>query len=80
MGWPKRTDESKLTRRELNVIALAARGETNGSIARKLGLSEEGVKSRTARARRAVRARTMAHLVAICLSRGLIDPLGEEER
>lgn len=63
---------------ELAAIALAARGNTNAQIGRALGLTEDGVKSRFARASLRLHTRNRAHTVAVCLSRGLIPLLRED--
>jgi DNA-binding CsgD family transcriptional regulator len=63
-----------LTPRELEVLELLARGATGEQIARQLFLSPETVQKHVHNAKRKVGARTRAHLVALGLQRGLIDP------
>lgn len=58
-----------ITRRQVDILRLAANGNTNRAIARHLGIGEETVKSQLQVAYRKLRAtdRTQAVAVAICL-------------
>ena len=62
----------KLSAREVQVVALAARGYPNREIARALGLSLETVKTYLARMNRNTGARDRAHLVLLALRAGVI--------
>lgn len=68
----------ELTDRERVVLTLAARGNTYGEIAAKLGVSEETVRRQIADGRGRLGARNIAHAVAIALTRGIIE-FEEEE-
>lgn len=67
-----------ISRAEQAVVALAAHGLTNTAIGRRLGRSTNTIKSRLARLTVRLGARNRAHLVAVCISRGLIPPLRKD--
>jgi DNA-binding CsgD family transcriptional regulator len=58
--------------REVEVLALAAEGQTNEQMARVLFLSEDTVKSHLVNVRRKLRARNRAHAVAIAYRSGFL--------
>ena len=58
--------------REVQVLALAAEGQTNQQMARVLFLSEDTVKSHLVNVRRKLRARNRAHAVAIAYQSGFL--------
>lgn len=70
---PKRVSEP-LTRRERDVIALAAEGLTTAEIARSLKLSPATVRTYLSRAERKLGARNRAHAVALAVGMGLVLP------
>jgi DNA-binding CsgD family transcriptional regulator len=61
-----------LTDREHQVLALLADGHTKAAIARRLGLTEDGVKDACQRIYRKLDARNAVHAVAIAHQRGLL--------
>jgi LuxR family transcriptional regulator, quorum-sensing system regulator BjaR1 len=61
-----------LSRRELQVIQIAAAGKTNWEISRILGVSEETVKATISRASRKLNATNRAHAVATAIAHSLI--------
>jgi DNA-binding CsgD family transcriptional regulator len=63
-----------LTPRERQIVEMLARGSTGEQIARELVLSPETVQKHVHNAKRKVGAETRAHLIALTLTRGLIDP------
>lgn len=63
-----------LTPRERQVVEMLATGYTGEQIAQKLVLSPETVQKHVHNAKRKVGAETRAHLIALTLTRGLIDP------
>ncbi len=63
-----------LSGRELEVLALAARGGTGAQIAAQLHLSESTVESHVRRAVQALGAQNRVHAVALAIGRGLIEP------
>jgi DNA-binding CsgD family transcriptional regulator len=66
-------DERKpLSARELEVLALAANGLQNKTMAQQLWLSPETVKAHMGRIRRKLDATSRTHAVAIALRKGLI--------
>ncbi|MFA5843333.1 MAG: response regulator transcription factor [Coriobacteriia bacterium] len=64
--------EVRITRRELDVLRLAAKGLTNESIARDLGVTVETVKTHLSRAFARLGAKDRAHAVAIGMRKGLL--------
>jgi DNA-binding CsgD family transcriptional regulator len=67
-------DRALLTARRLEVLRLAANGNTNAEIAKKLWIAEDSVKSHMRLAYEQLGARDRTHAIAICLVRGLIHP------
>ncbi len=67
-------DHRPLSRRELEVLTLAARGFTGTQIAAQLQLSESTVETHVRRAVQALGAHNRVHAVALAIGRGLIDP------
>ncbi|MGS2592067.1 response regulator transcription factor [Streptomyces hebeiensis] len=65
-----------ITARELEVLRLAANGNSNQQIGRHLGVSTEAVNSRMRSAIRKLRVRDRTHAVAVALRIGL---LGSDE-
>ena len=63
-----------LTRRERQIVEMLARGATGERIAQELVLSPETVQKHVHNAKRKIGAETRAHLIALALTRGLIDP------
>lgn len=63
-----------LTRRELEMLRLAANGNTNETIARWLGITSTTVNHGLRRAYAKLGANDRTHAVAIALVRGLIAP------
>jgi DNA-binding CsgD family transcriptional regulator len=66
-----------LTRRERQIVEMLARGSTGEQIAQELFLSPETVQKHVHNAKRKVGATTRAHLIALAITRGLIDPTFE---
>lgn len=64
----------QLTRRERQIVEMLARGSTGEQIAQELVLSPETVQKHVHNAKRKIGAETRAHLIALALTRGLIDP------
>lgn len=62
-----------LTEREREVLALLALGGTNASIARRLHLSPETVRSHTRSARLRLGAKSRSHAIALALQSGQLD-------
>ena len=62
-----------LTPRERQIVELLAGGATGEQIAEQLVLSPETVQKHVHNAKRKVGAATRAHLIALALTRGLID-------
>ena len=60
------------TRRELEVLELVAEGFINREIAKRLGLSEETVKSHLRKLLARLAAQSRAHAVAVGFRRGLL--------
>jgi DNA-binding NarL/FixJ family response regulator len=71
---------SALTRRERQIVEMLARGSTGEQIAQELVLSPETVQKHVHNAKRKIGAATRAHLIALALTRGLIDPVLEPTR
>ncbi len=63
-----------LTRRERQIVEMLAQGSTGEQIAQQLVLSPETVQKHVHNAKRKTGAETRAHLIALALTRGLIDP------
>ena len=63
-----------LTPRERQIVEMLARGSTGEQIAQELVLSPETVQKHVHNAKRKIGAATRAHLIALALTRGLIDP------
>jgi DNA-binding CsgD family transcriptional regulator len=63
-----------LTRRERQIVEMLARGSTGEQIAQELVLSPETVQKHVHNAKRKIGAETRAHLIALAMTRGLIDP------
>jgi PAS domain S-box-containing protein len=76
-GWTRlvarEAEQSPLTTREHEVIALVAAGLQGGEIAARLSVSPETIKSHVQNAMAKLGAHTRAHAVAIALSTGQID-------
>lgn len=66
---------ASLTPRQLEVIALAGQGKTCREIARELDIRYNSVRTHISRALEVTGAHDRAHLVAIALSAGLIEPV-----
>lgn len=74
--YEQETDDSdlaRLTDREREVLTMLALGETNATIAKKLHLSQETVRSHTRSARLRLGARSRSHAIALALSSGQLD-------
>ena len=63
-----------LTPRERQIVEMLACGATGEQIAQRLVLSPETVQKHVHTAKRKIGAETRAHLIALALTRGLIDP------
>jgi DNA-binding NarL/FixJ family response regulator len=70
---PPLGSRGKLTRRQREILQLLANGESTTVAARKLGLSEETVKTHTKNALARLAARNRTHAVAIALREALIE-------
>lgn len=70
---PPPGSRGKLTRRQREILQLLADGESTTFAARRLGLSEETVKTHTKNALARLGARNRSHAVAIALRESLID-------
>ena len=66
-----RDTRPRITRRELEVLALIAHGYSTAEIARALWITEDTVKTHVRRVLRRLGARTRAHAVAIAFREGL---------
>lgn len=64
---------ARLTDREREVLTMLALGESNASIAKKLHLSQETVRSHTRSARLRLGARSRSHAIALALASGQLD-------
>jgi len=75
IGWashhPGDTAEDTLSAREIEVVRRVARGESNKEIARRLGLSENTVKTYLRRVYRKLDCRTRSAAAALVARRGL---------
>lgn len=65
--------EHRLSARELEVLTLIAQGLENTEIARKLGVSEETVKSHVRRLLSKLQVRSRAHAVSVGFRQGLLS-------
>ena len=63
-----------ITRRELELLRLAANGNTNEGIARHLGITKDTVNGTLRRTYLKLGAKDRTHAVAVALVRGLIEP------
>lgn len=75
MGWAKkrrRNDQQALSVRETDVLRLVAQGEATKSIARKLGLTENSVKTYLARAMSKLNCHTRSQAAALAAKWGLL--------
>lgn len=70
---PRRTDARSLTRRERQTLFGIARGEQNGTIAERLGISANTVDKYRTSIMRKLRAHTSAELVTRAFKDGLLD-------
>jgi DNA-binding NarL/FixJ family response regulator len=70
---PPPGSRGKLTRRQREILQLLANGESTTVAARKLGLSEETVKTHTKNALARLGARNRTHAVAIALREALVE-------
>lgn len=61
-----------LTEREVEILAHAARGLGNAALGRRIGLTENTVKTHASRAFRKLGAHSRAHAVTLAFSRGLL--------
>jgi DNA-binding CsgD family transcriptional regulator len=71
---PPPAEACRLTRRETEVVQLAANGRNTSQIGRELGLSVRTVEDHLARARRRTGAATTAELVARVVAAGIVFP------
>lgn len=63
----------RITAAQLHVLQLMAAGQTNQAIARRLGITEASVRSRTVALYGKLGARDRAHAVAIGFRQGLLS-------
>jgi DNA-binding CsgD family transcriptional regulator len=63
-----------LTPRERQIVEMLAGGATGEQIAERLVLSPETVQKHVHNAKRKLGAETRAHLIAIAIARGVLDP------
>lgn len=63
-----------LTPRERQIVEMLANGFTGEQIAQELVLSPETVQKHVHNAKRKIGAETRAHLIALAMTQGLIDP------
>ena len=73
-GKPTTHPRARITRRELEMLRLAANGNTSDAIARHLGISTNTVNGALYRVYRKLGARDRANAVAIALVRGVLLP------
>lgn len=64
---------AKLTPRELQCLALLARGHSNEGIAKEIGIRSPTVAMHLANARTKLKAASREHAVAIAIARGMIE-------
>jgi DNA-binding NarL/FixJ family response regulator len=69
----RRSRGAAITKRQRQILQLMADGHSTATIARRLGLSTETVKTHTKRLLARLEARDRAHAVAIALRNGLIE-------
>ncbi|SIN64237.1 two component transcriptional regulator, LuxR family [Parasphingorhabdus marina DSM 22363] len=65
--------QEKLTQREAQILFAIARGETNATIARRLGISANTVDNHRSNIMRKLGAHSVAELLALALREGLLD-------
>jgi PAS domain S-box-containing protein len=70
---PEETGQARLTDREREVLTMLALGESNATIAKKLHLSSETVRSHTRSARLRLGAKSRSHAIALALDSGQLD-------
>ncbi len=68
-----RTSQIKLSVRQVQCLALIARGLTDPAIAGALSISETTVRYHVDQARRKLGATTRAHAVALAIANGLVE-------
>jgi DNA-binding CsgD family transcriptional regulator len=73
-----RNSAPALTPRERQIVEMLANGYTGEQIAQELVLSPETVQKHVHNAKRKIGAETRAHLIALTLTRGLINPTLED--
>jgi len=78
LGQVRAPAREELSRREIEVLTLIARGGTNKDAATRLFISEATVKTHLLHAYAKLGVKDRAAAVATALRRGLIDPGGEE--
>ncbi|MEM8917339.1 MAG: response regulator transcription factor [Pseudomonadota bacterium] len=66
-------EQEKLTQREAQILFAIARGETNGAIADRLGISANTVDNHRSNIMRKLGAHSVAELLALALREGLLD-------
>ena len=69
-----RNGSQPLTPRERQIVEMLAAGATGEQIAQELVLSPETVQKHVHNAKRKIGAATRAHLIALAMTQGLIDP------
>ena len=69
-----RMPTEKLTRREIEVLALTAVGNTRVEVSRILSVSEETIKAHLENACRKLHATNKTHAITIAMTLGLIEP------
>ena len=71
---PRRPAEPRtyITTRQIDILLLAANGNTNGAIARTLGVGIDAINSQWLLIRRKLRAGDRTHAVAVALRLGLL--------
>lgn len=73
-SFPRRPDQPRtyLTKRQLQVLELAANGNTNRAIGHALGIAEESVKSQMQLILKKLRSHDRAQAVAVALRLGVL--------